>query len=151
MADRKTLRKRERNAADVLMNNPALRENLEDVQAELMLNWSFDQIGFLVKETAELSDTAAEAQIDKLVDKLQDNLKQLSSLTGNMPGCNDQLAATRDYQRFLKTVYGSQKKVPEYAQEMMVTFVKDTQTCTAEETFSHFFAIIQKEVGSAPA
>lgn len=146
MADRKTLRKRERNAADVLMNNPALRENLEDVQAELALNWSFDQIAALVEETAELSDKAAGKQIDKLVDRLQDNLKQLSTLTGSMPGCDDQRVAARDYQKFLVTLFGSKKKVPEYAEEMMETFVKEIKKCSAEDAFSHFFAIIQKEL-----
>ncbi len=147
-ADRKTLRKRERNAADVLMNNPALRENLDDTQAELALNWSFDQIAALVKETADLSDSAAQKKIDALVDELKDNLKQLSVLTGNMPTCDDKLEAVRDYKKFLKTLYGSKKNVPDYAEGLMEEFVGDISTCSAEDTFSHFFAIIQKEIES---
>lgn len=145
-ADRKTLRKRERNAADVLMNNTAIRENLDDVQAELALNWSFDQIAALVDKTAAESDKKANGQIDDLVDRLQDNLKQLSKLTGDMPGCDDKLAASRDYQSFLNKVYGSKKDIPDYAKEMMEDFVKATKSCSAEDTFSHFFAIIQKEL-----
>lgn len=146
MADRKTLRKRERNAADVLMNNMAVRENLDDVQAELALNWSFDQIAALVTNTADLSDKKAEGQIDDLVETLQEALKQVSKLTGDMPGCDDKLAASRDYQSFLNNVYGSKKKVPDYAKEMMEEFVGKTKKCSAEDAFSHFFAIIQKEL-----
>lgn len=145
-ADRKTLRKRERNAADVLMNNTTIRENLDDVHAELALNWSFDQIAALVDKTADEPDKKAQGQIDDLVEQLQDNLKALSSLTASMPGCDDKLAASRDYQSFLNTVYGSKKKIPDYAKEMMEDFVKGTKSCSAEDTFSHFFAIIQKEL-----
>ena len=145
-ADRKTLRKRERNAADVLMNNTAIRENLDDTQAELALNWSFDQIAALVDKTADLSDKKAEAQVEKLVKQLQENLKVLNDLADSMPGCDDKLVATRDYQSFLNKIYGSKKNVPDYAKEMMEEFVDQTQKCSAEDTFSHFFAIIQKEL-----
>lgn len=128
------------------MNNTAIRENLDDVQAELAFNWSFDQIAALVDKTAVESDKKANGQIDDLVDRLQDNLKQLSKLTGDMPGCDDKLAASRDYQSFLNKVYGSKKDIPDYAKEMMEDFVKATKSCSAEDTFSHFFAIIQKEL-----
>ena len=148
-ADRKTLRKRERNAADVLMNNTALRENLTDVQAELALNWSFDQIAAMVDQTADFDDKKAESEIDDLVSRLQDSLKQVSALTGSMPGCKDKLAATRDYQLFLKMLYG--KKVPNVAESMMKDFVAETANCSAEETFSHFFAIVQKELTAESA
>lgn len=144
-ADRKTLRKRERNAADILMNNPALRENLDDVQAELALNWGFDQIAALVDKTAELSDRAAGKQIDALVEQLQASLKQVSLLTKTMPGCDDTLVAARDYRTFLKTVYGDEE-IPDVAENMMQTFVAETKDCSAEETFSHFFAIVKKVV-----
>ena len=144
-ADRKTLRKRERNAADVLMNNPALRENLDDVQAELVLNWGFDQIAALVENTASLSDSAASKEIDALVDRLQDSLKQVSLLTKNMPGCADTLVAARDYRTFLKTVYRD-NKIPDAAETTMQEFVADADKCSAEETFSHFFAIVKKEI-----
>ena len=145
-ADRKTLRKRERNAADVLMNNPAIRENLNDIQAELALNWSFDQIAALVDKTAALPDKKAEGQIDDLVDQLQANLKLLSQLTDSMPGCDDKLVATRDYQSFLTKLYGSKKNIPDYAKEMMEEFIEKTTSCSTEDSFSHFFAIIQKEL-----
>ncbi|MEM9776768.1 MAG: hypothetical protein AAF902_19465 [Chloroflexota bacterium] len=148
-ADRKTLRKRERNAADVLMNNTALRENLTDVQAELALNWSFDQIAALVDQTADLADKKAESEIDDLVARLQENLKQVNLLTGSMPGCKDKLAATRDYQVFLKTLYG--KKVPYVAESMMKDFVAEANKYSVEETFSHFFAIVQKELTAESA
>lgn len=148
-ADRKTLRKRERNAADVLMNNTALRENLTDIQAEMALNWSFDQIAALVDKTADLADKKAESEIADLLGRLQDSLKQVSLLTGSMPGCKDKLAATRDYQVFLKTLYG--KKVPTVAESMMKDFVSDAGNCSAEETFSHFFAIVQKELTAESA
>lgn len=143
-ADRKTLRKREKNAADVLMNNIALRENLTDVQADLVMNWSFDQIAAKVDQTADFTDKKAQSEIDGLVTRLQKNLKQVNLLTGSMPGCKDKLAATRDYQLFLKTLYG--KKVPRVAENMMKDFVEETAQCSAEETFSHFFAIVQKEL-----
>ena len=128
------------------MNNPALRENLDDSQAEIALNWSFDQIAALVGQTADLSDSAAEKKIDDLVDRLKDNLKQLSVLTGDMPKCDDKLAATRDYKKFLNTLYGSKKNVPDYADGMMEEFVGNISSCSAQDAFSHFFAIIQKEL-----
>lgn len=146
-ADRKTLRKRERNAADVLMNNPALRENLDDVQAELVLKWSFDQIAALVDKTADLSDSEASKEIAALVERLQNSLKQVSLLTKNMPGCGDTLVAARDYRTFLKTVYGD-KKIPDVAEAMMQEFVADADKCSAEETFSHFFAIVKRVISA---
>ena len=144
-ADRKALRKRERNAADVIMNNPALRENLDDVQAELALNWSFDQIAALVEQTADLSEKAAGQQIDALVAKLQSSLMQVSLLTKSMPGCTNKLTAAKEYKQFLGTLYRDED-VPSVAEKMMKSFVDDTAKCTAEETFSHFFAIVKKEI-----
>lgn len=144
-ADRKTLRKRERNAADVIMNNPALRENLDDVQAELVLSWSFDQIAALVEQTADLSEKAATKQIDELVARLQPSLKQVSLLAKSMPGCDETLVAAREYRTFLKTLYDDEK-IPDVAEEMMQEFVSNAATCTAEDTFSHFFAIVKKEL-----
>ena len=144
-ADRKTLRKRERNAADVLMNNPALRENLDDVQAEIVLNWSFDQLAALVEKTAELSDREAQSQIDALVEKLQASLKQVSLLTKSMPGCTNKLAAKKEYKAFLTTLY-EDGEIPAVAEKMMDSFCDDTLQCTAEDAFSHFFAIVKKEL-----
>lgn len=144
-ADKKTLRQRERNAADILMNNPTLRENLDDIQADLVLNWGFDQIAAMVKQTADLSEEAAGKQIDALVEKLQTNLKQVSLLTKSMLECDDSLVVARDYRSFLKTLYDDDE-IPEVAEKMMQSFVTEPKKRTAEETFSHFFAIVKKVI-----
>lgn len=63
-SESRNLRKRERRAAERILDNSALRDSLNDEQAVQLQEWAFDHIAEQVKRTASLPDEDAQAAIE---------------------------------------------------------------------------------------
>lgn len=74
------LRRRERRAAESIMDNSALRDNLSDEQANQLLEWAFTHIEQVVKRTQSLPDDDAQPIIDHTIIAISRVMLQVNRL-----------------------------------------------------------------------
>ncbi|MCB0036537.1 MAG: hypothetical protein KDE51_21040 [Anaerolineales bacterium] len=79
-ADSKTLRKRERRAGERILENSALRDELNDEQANQLFEWGFAHIKEEVKRTAALPEEDAQAVIEQTTTNVSRVMYQVNRL-----------------------------------------------------------------------
>jgi hypothetical protein len=79
---RRLLRRREQEAVEPLYENEALRDNLDDEQAQLVLQWGEAQIAELARLSAELTDEEATAVLASRADAVRQALVWLNTAVG---------------------------------------------------------------------
>ncbi len=72
---------REKNGAERIVGNPALREFLDDEQAEQLFSWGFNRIEHFVKQFDAIPDVEADPAIDKFLTHVMLIMRSLNLLT----------------------------------------------------------------------
>lgn len=72
---------REKNGAERIVGNPALRENLDDDQAEKLFDWAFNHIEDVVAKFETIPDGDANPAIEKFVDRIVLLMRCMNLLT----------------------------------------------------------------------
>ena len=89
----KLLRRRQRDAAEQLMTNSRLRDNLTDVQAEMLLDWALAFVNQRANQTVAMPDEAAERFMEEMVTAVSRCLRQFNQLVPQLPRLDDETAA----------------------------------------------------------
>lgn len=136
----KQLRQRERAAAEKLLNDSSLRENINDDQAQSLLDWGFDLIGKAVEQTKTLTDDAAEEKLNKMVERLKDVMRAVDLMVEQFAE-SDEKQATLLYQKFLEALQYLQP-VPIPTMQKVEQVVKSRQDLGQNGTFDHLLNIL---------
>lgn len=140
--DKKLLRKRSRNAGEQIIANGALRDHMNDDQAEIMVNWSLDQIEAKAEATIELKDKAAEVGLNRSVKHMSAIIKEVDTLLGLLPGCDNRVKATAAYEKFAKLVV-PQDEMSKDLQDIMQSFLNSVEDADADAVFAHCWAVVE--------
>ena len=140
--DKKSVRKRSRNAGEQIIANGALRDHMSDQQAEMMVEWSLDQIEAKAKATIALEDKAAEAGLNHLVKQMSAIIKEVDTLLGLLPGCDNRVKATAAYEKFAKLVV-PQDEMSKDLQNIMQSFLNSIEDADADAVFAHCWAVVE--------
>ncbi len=76
---------RRRLAEEWLLESSSWRKNLDDSQAQRLMNWARRHVHKVVAETAVLPDDEAEAMIDEAVTAVRRLMRQIDGLTPQLP------------------------------------------------------------------
>jgi hypothetical protein len=87
--DRKVNR-RYRRAAERIWENSSLRDELNDDQAQRLLDWGSGYLKKVVNETAELADNDAENILEALTERVTGLMRQVNRLTRAMTSGDEQ-------------------------------------------------------------
>lgn len=83
-SESRNLRRRERHAAERILDNSALRDSLNDEQAIQLQEWAFDHIAEEVKRTASLPDEDAQAAIEPTIVAVSRVMSALNELIATL-------------------------------------------------------------------
>lgn len=81
--DRVTLRRRERRAAEMILDNSALRDALDDTQAQKLLDWALARLSAAVQQTQTLSDEAAEPMLEEATSAVAGVMRHINELVAH--------------------------------------------------------------------
>jgi hypothetical protein len=98
---RKTLRKRQRQAAERLLDNSSLRDALTDDQGKQLLDWGLAQTDAAAARTAKLPDAEADPALEDHVTAVSDVMRQVNRLVAVWPSADEETA--RDHLKKLLT------------------------------------------------
>jgi hypothetical protein len=98
---RKTLRKRQRRAAERLLDNSTLRDALSDDQGKQLLDWGLAQTDAAAERTAKLPDAEADPVLDDQVTAVSDVMRQVNRLVAAGPSADEE--TTREHLKKLLT------------------------------------------------
>jgi hypothetical protein len=87
---RKTLRKRQRRAAERLLDNSSLRDALTDDQGKQLLDWGLAQTDAAAERTAKLPDAEADPALEDHVTAVSDVMRQVNRLVAVWPSAGDE-------------------------------------------------------------
>lgn len=99
------LRDRRRMAEEWLMESSSWRDNLDDIQAQRLMNQARDYVNQKVAETAVLGDDEAEELIDGVVSAVLRVMRDIDNLTPNL-GQLDETSAREQLQKFSSDLAG---------------------------------------------
>lgn len=97
------LRQRRRLAEEQLTGSSRWRDDLNDDQAQRLLDWALAFVNEAVWQTAVLPPTDAEEALDEAVTAVADLMRQVNDLTASLPQLDDKTTVRR-WRTFLKTV-----------------------------------------------
>lgn len=80
-AESRVTRRRYRRAAERIMENSSLRDEMNDEQAQRVLDWGKEHLKKIVNETADLTDTDAENILEAQTERVSGIIKQVNQLT----------------------------------------------------------------------
>jgi len=80
-SENRKVKRRYRRAAERIWGNSSLRDELNDEQAQRLLDWGNRYLKQVVDETADLGDEDAEGVIDKRTDQVSNVLRRVNRLT----------------------------------------------------------------------
>lgn len=86
---RKTLRKRQRQAAERLLDNSSLRDALTDEQGQQLLDWGLAQAKAAAGRTAKLPEAEADPALDDQVTAVSDVMRQVNRLVELWPSASE--------------------------------------------------------------
>ncbi len=89
----KLLRLRQRDAAEQLMTNSRLRDNLTDGQAEMLLNWALAFVNQRANQTVAMPDEAAELFMEEMVTAVSRFLRQFNQLAAELAHLDEEAAS----------------------------------------------------------
>ncbi|MEM7802356.1 MAG: hypothetical protein AAF633_24400 [Chloroflexota bacterium] len=142
-ADSKTLRKRARSAGERISTNSALRDHLNDDQAEKVVNWTLDCVDSEVEKTKKMSDKAVDKVLDDLIDRMTGIIKEIDTLVGELPGNTNAVKSTAAYEKFVNLVVSKSDKSDEL-QNVMHSFLNSLEDASADDVFNHCWAVMEE-------
>jgi hypothetical protein len=90
LEQRKRLRKRQRRAAERLLDNSSLRDALTDEQGKQLLDWGLAQTDAAAQRTAKLPDAEADPALDDHVTAISDVMRQVNRLVAIWPSADEE-------------------------------------------------------------
>jgi hypothetical protein len=134
-----SLQYRRRLAAERLLESSSWRDNLDDVQAQRLMNWAQRYVNNTVDETAVLSDEEAEEVIDEAVTAVLRVMRDVNQLTPQFSELDEE-SRRRQLQKFsdnCESVLLSPIPVEEIEQ-----ILNQHQSWQPSETFEALFQIL---------
>ncbi|MFK7802750.1 MAG: hypothetical protein AB8G95_14030 [Anaerolineae bacterium] len=132
---------REKNGAERILGNPALRKHLDDEQTEKLFQWGFGQIEEIVTKLEAVPDADANPTIDKFVDRIILLMRCLNLLTLQLdhevrdettqPAVDDFLQAAAEF-----------KDQDEQAVMLLQTAISHPADWSAESAFDFLFSFL---------
>jgi hypothetical protein len=89
-SENRKVNRRYRIAAERIWENSSLRDELNDEQAQRLLDWGSDYLKKVANETAELADNDAENILDAQTEKVTGLMRQVNRLTKAVTNGDDQ-------------------------------------------------------------
>lgn len=90
-----------RQAAENILGNASLGEDLMDDEAQVLLDWGLDLSRLFVQRTGELDDNQALPILDEGLTALRRTMRRVSKLVGNLPHA-DPVTAEKQLGRVLE-------------------------------------------------
>lgn len=136
----RSLRKRERRAAERLLGNSALRDELNDEQANQLLEWGFDQIGNAVGRTKYLPDEDAAAAVEPTVTAVSQVMLAVNRLMANFAVTDGVAEAENALTQFVTNLRKVQTPPADVYDRLALLITMDN----TEEIFASLMALLSE-------
>lgn len=142
-----SLRARRRLAEEWLMESSGWRDNLDDVQAQRLMNQARNYVNKKIAETAVLADDAAEAMIDEAVTAVLRIMHDINKLTPQL-GQLDEESAHHQLQTFSQNI--EEISLPAISQEKIEQILGLRQAWDKSTTFNCLHQLIIPQIVDQP-
>lgn len=133
------LRSRRRQAEELLLESSSWRDNLDDVQAQRLMNWARDYVNNVVMQTAVLSDEDVEVVIDDAVTAVLRVMRHINNLTPTLNQIDEKSAREQlaEFSTDLQPI-----PQPPLPPEKIEQIVSQRQAWDAQTTFDTLFQML---------
>ena len=141
-ADSRKVNRRYKRAAERLVENSSLRDELNDDQAQRLLDWGSGYLKKLANETAELPDDDAENILETQTERVTGVMRQVNRLTKAVT-TGDQEALSEHLKRLKGDLAGLQNTAVDSPTEMEDRLAAPDMD--AEQVFNELMTLIDGE------
>jgi hypothetical protein len=151
LEQRKRLRKRQRQAAERLLDNSSLRDALTDDQGKQLLDWGLAQTEAAAARTAKLPDAEADPALEDQVTAVSDVMRQVNRLVAVWPSADEE--SVREHLKKLRTgLHAVRQRATTKSQNELLDKLagQDRAQKDTAALFTDLMTLVQAE-GAAPA
>lgn len=141
--DRRALRQRGRMAAEPLLENSSLRDNMDDDQAQQLLDWGLAHTKAKVEQTITLPEEEAVPEIEKQVSAVSRVMHHLNKLVQQLPK-----ASEAEVQQELQTLTEELGQVEEINPDLatqLQQIAQQRQTLAPRDLTNHLLNLLQQK------
>lgn len=134
-------------AEESLLESSSWRDNLDDVQAQRLMNWARNSTNHVIEQTAVLSDEEVAVVIDDAVTAVLRVMRTINTLTPTLNQL-DEAKAQKKLQDF--SVELQPIPLPPIPQEKIEQIVAQHQTWDNQTTFDTLFQMLIWQIDEEP-
>jgi hypothetical protein len=133
------LRSRRRLAEEWLLESSSWRDNLDDVQAQRLMNWAREHVNQVIEQTAVLSDDEVEVVIEDAITAVLRVMDTINNLVPTLSQLDDAAAQQKlqDFSVVLQPI-----PLPPITQETIGQIIAQRQTWDTQTTFDTLFQML---------